>query len=148
MNALRVLVILALVFFASTAAAEPRFVAVDVYVISDKPLAAWQFSFEGGNAGLKVVGIENGDAAVFEDAPYYDRQAVAAGTADRVVVADYSLADVATLPIGRVRVATLHLMLNGDEPPDFDAHLAVAATYGGKHIEAKISLEISSGSEQ
>ena len=145
---LRTVIALLLLGLAGIAGAEPRFIAVDVYIESDAPLAAWQFEFVDHKNATMVVGIENGDSAVFHTAPYYDREAVAGGSADRIVVADYSLAKRAELPVGRVRVATLHLMVSGDAEPDFASTLSVAATYGGSNIDAEISVEISGGREQ
>jgi len=76
--------------------------------------------------------------ATFRRAPYYDREAVAQGSASSIVVADYSLADADLLPVGRFRLATLHLMLRGE--PNFELRLVKATTPGGRAIHASISL--------
>ena len=115
----------------------PRFVAVDVYLSVDEPLAAWQFELADANGVTTIVGVENGDAAAFGDAPYYDRDAIEAGRAGRVIVADFSLD--ANLPRGRVRVATLHLMLDGE--PEFKLTLKTATARDGSPLEATITLE-------
>lgn len=146
MSTIRSILVVLLLTVANGAAAEPRFVAVDVFIDSAAPLAAWQFEFSDLNNATKVVGIENGDVAAFNRAPFYDRDAVAGGNADRIVVADYSLTSRSDLPTGRIRVATLHLMVSG--ATDFASKLIVAATHGGKSIEAEISVEISAGREQ
>lgn len=138
--------LVALLALARAASADTSFMAVDVYVQSDQPLAAWQFEFSDQNKATRIVGIENGDSRVFHPAPYYDRDALARGDAERVVVADYSLAGRRELPTGRIRVATLHLMVSGDT--DFASSLIVATTHGGKSIEAEISVEISAGREE
>ena len=117
--------------------AAPRFVAVDVYLSVVEPLAAWQFELADANSATTIVGVENGDAAAFGDAPYYDRDAVESGRAERVIVADYSLE--ADLPSGRVRVATLHLMLDGE--PEFILTLKAATTRDGNPLDATITLE-------
>ena len=117
--------------------AAPRFVAVDVYLSVDEPLAAWQFEFADANGVTTIVGVENGDAAAFGDAPYYDRDAIEAGRAERVIVADFSLD--ANLPSGRVRVATLHLMLDGET--EFKLTLETATARDGRQREATIMLE-------
>ena len=117
--------------------AAPRFVAVDVYLSVDAPLAAWQFEFADANGATKIVGVENGDAAAFGDAPYYDRGAIESGRAERVVVADFSLD--ADLPRGRVRIATLHLMLDGE--PDFKLTLKAATARDGTPLDATLALE-------
>lgn len=124
-----------------------RFSSVDIYIDSAEPIAAWQLEFAATSGVIHVVGVENGESGVFGDAPYYDREAVEQGRADRIVVADYSLADVSALPHGRVRVATLHLMVSGDDQPTFGTRLIVATTHDGNRIDAEISLEFSDGSK-
>lgn len=120
--------------------AEARFMPVEVFLDSPEPVAAWQFELKDRNASMKVVGVENGGSDVFQRAPYYDREAVTRGDANRIVVADYSLAEENELPSGRVRVATLHLMLDGDA--DFELNLVTANTADGRPIEAAtVSLQ-------
>ncbi|MDE0444113.1 MAG: hypothetical protein OXL38_18640 [Gammaproteobacteria bacterium] len=120
--------------------AEERFMPVEVFVDSPEPVAAWQFELKDRNASMKVVGVENGGSDVFQRAPYYDREAVTRGEAHRIVVADYSLAEESELPSGRVRVATLHLMLDGDA--DFELTLVAATTADGRPIDtATVSLQ-------
>ena len=125
-----------------------RFLAVDVFLDSPIPVAAWQFELTETIGMMKVVGIEAGDSAVFGDAPYYDREAVRLGTADRIVVADFSLADEDELPSGRIRVATIHIMLSGDAQPEFEVTLVTANSFGGQTIGAAISLDAPNGREQ
>ena len=125
-----------------------RFAAVDVYLDSAEPVAAWQFELSDRTDGMKIVGVEQGDSPAYGRAPYYDREAVRLGEADRIIVADYSLADVAELPSGRVRVATVHLMLNSDDDADFDLFLVTATTYDGVVTDTRISLDVRTGSEQ
>ena len=48
------------------------------------------------------------------------------------MVADYSLVDESLLPVGRVHLATLHLVLEGE--PDFDLRLITATTPEGRAI--------------
>lgn len=120
--------------------ASPRFVPVNVFLDSPEPVAAWQFELKDRNASMKVVGVENGDSDAFQPAPYYDRDAVTRGDADRIVVADYSLAEASELPSGRVRVATVHVMLDGDA--DFELNLVTANAADGRPIKkATASLE-------
>lgn len=123
--------------------AAPRFVPVEVYLDSPEPVAAWQFEFADRAGAMKVVGIERGGHDAFPRAPYYDRDAVAGGTAPRIVVADYSLVLESALPRGRFRLATLHLMLQGE--PDFALRLVTATTPDGAPIDASIALGDSPG---
>ena len=125
-----------------------RFAAVDVYLDSAEPVAAWQFELSDRTDGMKIVGVEQGDSPAYARAPYYDREAVRLGEADRIIVADYSLADAIELPSGRVRIATVHLLLNGDDDADFNLLLVTATTYDGVVTDARISLDIRTGSEQ
>ena len=123
---------------ASAGVAQPdeaissRFVPVGVYLESPEPVAAWQFELADGAGVTKVVGIEGGGHPAYPRTPYYDRDA------DRVVVADYSLAEEDALPRVRVRLATLHLMLEGD--PDFALRLVTATTAAGRRIDASVTF--------
>lgn len=149
-NSIFALVLLSLGTFGYSYADEAniRFTAVDVYLDSAEPVAAWQFEL-GDRAGvMKVVGVEQGDSPAYAHAPYYDREAVRLGEADRIIVADYSLADVVELPSGRVRVATVHLMLSSDDDADFNLFLVTATTYDGVVTDARISFDVRTGSEQ
>ena len=119
-------------------AASLRFVPLAIHLDSPAAVAAWQFELKDRNGAMKVVGVENGGHPAFPRAPYYDREAVAGGGASRIVVADYSLADESLLPVGRVHLATLHLMLEGE--PDFELHLITATTPEGSAIDASISF--------
>lgn len=122
-----------------SANAAPRFVAVDIILESSEPVAAWQFELRNWNAGMSVVGIENGDSAAFNSVPFYDRDSVTAGNADWVIVADYSLAAANELPSGNIRIATVHLMFeNGDV--EFDLKLITANAPDGRRIDATIRL--------
>ena len=118
-----------------------RFAVVDVYVDSAEPLAAWQFELRERKGSMQVVGVENGESASYDTAPYYDRTAVERGAADRIVVASFSLRSAAELPIGRARVATVHVRLVGEEDPNYELRLVAAAAADGRPIDATISLD-------
>ena len=115
---------------------SPRFMPVDVVLDSAEPVAAWQFELTGRQGAIKVVGVESGDSAAFEDPPYYDREATQAGEVERLVVADYSLADADMLPVGRTRIATVHVMVVGE--PDLELTLVTAKTADGRSVDASI----------
>ena len=127
---------------------DMRFASVDIYLTSAAPVAAWQFELNDRNGAMKIVGVENGESPAFERAPYYDREAVQLGTADRIIVADFSLDDKEQLPTGRLRIATLHLALSATQEPEFDLQLVTAATHDGQVIGASIDLVRPTGSEQ
>ena len=149
MKTLRLIIFLVAVAPSPIALAQDiRFAAVDVYLDSTEPVAAWQFELSERRGMMKVVGVEQGESAAFERVPYYDREAVRQGQADRIIVADYSLADINDLPSGRSRIATIHLMLSGDSDADFNLQLVTATTYDGEVMDARISLAVRTGSEQ
>ena len=125
--------------------AAPRFAVVDVYLNSDEPLAAWQFELAESAGLMQVVGIEGGEADVFSEPPYYDRDAVQGGTADRIIVASFTTEALTALPIGRTRVATVHVRLGGSATPDYDLRLVAAGAPDGRSIDADISLDTRSG---
>jgi|SRR5690606_13056592 len=132
----------------SAGSAVPVFDVVDVYVDSDRPLAAWQFELEETGGRMQVVGVEGGDAAPFADAPYYDRAAVDGGTADRIIVASFSTRSAAELPSGRTRVARVHVRLGAGAEPDYRLTLTAAGASDGSPIDAEISFDTRNGRRQ
>ena len=149
MKAISTLIISACLCFASGALAENdlQFAAVEIYLNTSEPVAAWQFELSDRSGTMKVVGVEGGESEAYRRAPYYDREAVRLGAADHVVVADYSLADVDDLPSGRTRIATIHLMLDSEDDQDIELTLITATTHDGQVINASISLVSRTGSE-
>ena len=149
MRAISSFVFCACLCFASSALAENalRFAAVDIYLETAESVAAWQFELSDKYGKMKVVGVESGESAAYQRAPYYDREAVRLGEADRIVVADYSLADIDELPSGRTRIATIHLMLDSEDDQDIEPTLITATTHDGRVIDASISLVLRTGSE-
>ncbi len=118
-----------------------RFETIDIYLDSAEPVAAWQFEFDEQNGLMAVVGVENGSSNAFSEAPYFDRDAVQLGRADRIIVADYSLEPKESLPVGRIRLATIHVRLSGDDLPEFQLSLVAAASADGKSVNASISMD-------
>src|SRR6266478_811255 len=95
-----------------------HFCAVDIYLDSrGAPLAAYQIEFLVTNSVGKIVGIEGGDHTAFRTPPHYDPKAI---QGERVIIAAFSLFSASALPTGRTRVATIHLMISGKVPPQFD----------------------------
>jgi hypothetical protein len=117
-------------------AERTRFEAVDVYVDSGKvPLAAWQFELAAESGNAIIVGVEGGEHAAFAEPPYYDPAALSKG---RIIIASFSTGD--DLPVGRTRVARLHMQVTGDTPPDYAVRLQVAASKDGERIDATASV--------
>ena len=122
--------------------AAVRFAALDIYLDASEPFAAWQFELSAGTGQMLVVGVENGESAAFEGTPYYDLEAVRAGVAERIIVADFTIKPASELPSGRVRIATVHVRLNGPAAPDYALRLITAANEAGEPIMASIHLDI------
>ena len=119
--------------------AAPVFRAVDVYVDSqDKPLAAYQLEFTAPQGSVKIVGIEGGEHRAFTNPPAYDPKAM---QNDRVILAAFSTNAVRDLPVGRTRVATIHVQAAANAPVDFSIRLGVAADPEGTVIRAKASVQ-------
>jgi hypothetical protein len=116
-------------------AATTRFSWVDVYVDSgDWPLAAYQIELGATAGDFRIVGVEGGDDPAFAEPPFYDPAALQAG---RVILAAYSVED--ELPTGRIRVARVHVMLDGPTP-EFAAWLDVAATVDGGRLDVQVDV--------
>ena len=107
-----------------------QFTAVDVYVDSPKPLAAWQLEIR---TDATIVGVEGGAPKAFAEPPFYDPKALQGG---RIVLAAFTTD--AAPPSGRIRVARLHLQERGVSP--LSAHEIVAAAPGGARLDVKVEL--------
>lgn len=125
--------------------AKVRFAALDVHLESTEPVAAWQFELSESGGRMRVVGVENGDSPAFARAPYYDRKAVSDGRADRIIVADFTLRSGKEIPVGRVRIATVHVRLAGDSEPEYVLRLVTAGNAEGEPVHATIHLNDRSG---
>lgn len=125
---------------APVADAAVRFASVDVFVDSPEPLAAWQFELTDASGSMLIVGVENGDSAAFGDAPYFDLEAVQAGSAERIVVADFNADPGAELPEGATRIATVHVRYGAQIDPDYQIRLMAAGNAAGERIDAAIRL--------
>lgn len=126
-------------------AAQPQagvFTTVDVFVVSETPVAAWQVELTERGGSMQIVGIERGDDATFRDPPFYDRVVLERQVTDRVVLASFSLSGADALQRGRVRVARLHVRTTGGAEPDYEARLVAAGAADGRPIAAQLSLEI------
>lgn len=122
-----------------------RFAALDVHLESAEPVAAWQFELSEAAGRMRVVGVENGDIPAFARAPYYDRKAVNDGRADRIIVADFTLRSGNELPVGRFRIATVHVRLTGDSEPEYVLRLVTAGNAEGEPVPATVHLDIQPG---
>lgn len=121
---------------------QPRFSYVDIFIDShDKSLGAYQFELKTASGQMTVVGIEGAAAGPFAKMPpYYDPAALGH---DRVIIAAFSTD--AGLPVGRTRVARIHVMIEGlpeDSKPKYDVKLSVAADASGNPLQdSGVSIE-------
>ena len=143
----RVLHAVLAVLFAATVlstTAQPEasyFTTVDLFVVSDAPVAAWQVELTERRGAMQIVGIERGDDSTFRDPPYYDRAALDRSATDRIVLASFSLSDAAQLQSGRVRIARVHVRMTGAAAADYEARLVAAGTADGRPIDAQLNIE-------
>ena len=115
-----------------------RFETVDVFVdTTDKALAAYQLEFFATAGGAKIAGIEGGAHPAFATPPYYDPKAM---QEERVILAAFTTEDAAALPVGRTRVATIHLQ-TGPDPAEFQVQLQAAADAAGETIVARVTFQ-------
>ena len=111
-----------------------RFQWVDVYVATDGwSLGAWQAEVTVAAGAAKLAGVEGGEGA-FAEAPEYDAAALSGG---RIVIGGMTTADCAP---GKVRVARLHVMVEGDAAARFEATLTAAGDSTGSRRAAEVSL--------
>ena len=121
-----------------------RFAQLHIYLDSgNRALAAYQFELKAtagrpalAKAGVKIVGVENGEHPAFEEPPYYDPAALAK---DRIIIAAFSTDE--NLPKGRTRITTIQLQIIGDAEPEYELELTVAGDANGNEIPAKITYE-------
>lgn len=117
-------------------AAEGRFTFVDIYAdCGATPLAAYQIELLATHGTFKIVGIEGGAHPAFAEPPYYDPAAL---YHERVILAAFSTDD--DLPVGRTRVARVHVLLEA-ETPVYAVKLMAAATADGTPIDLGLEVE-------
>jgi hypothetical protein len=113
-----------------------RFAPLEIYIDSNKQvLAAFQFELKAVTGQIKIVGVEGGEHEAFEEPPYYDPAALAN---DRIIIAAFNTG--IDLPVGRTRIATVHLQIIGDIQPEYEINLTVSADSEGQQIDATISI--------
>jgi len=119
--------------YASSAAdGGVRFAPVAIALDVDEPLAAYQVELVVTRGEATIVGVEGGDAAGFDGAPYYDPAALQGG---RIVIGAFSTDHV--LNRGRHRVAALHMREAGPEPAEYELRLVAAASASGERAAAR-----------
>lgn len=116
---------------------QARFAFVDIFVdAGHQPLAAYQVELKVREGDARIVGIEGGDHSAFRNPPYYDPKAL---MQERVILAAFNTGG--DLPMGRTRVARVHLRIAGDAEPVYAVELRTAASAAGAEISAVVSIE-------
>lgn len=108
-----------------------RFRTAEIFIDSgEEKMTAWQVEVLYDKESVAIVGLEGGDA-VFAQPPYYDPKGMDGG---RIVIAAFTTDD-EKAPVGKFRVARLHLRISGPEP-EMTIRLIAAAKPGGEKIPA------------
>jgi hypothetical protein len=114
-----------------------HFTAVDIYIdAGDQPLAAYQLELSAGTGAFRIVALESGEHPAFSRPPYYDPAAL---SRRRIIIAAFSTDD--HLPTGKTRVARVHLQTIGNQTPQYNVRLHLAATADGKKIPAAVGVQ-------
>ncbi len=114
-----------------------HFAPLHIYLDSgEELLAAFQFELKAAAGQIKIVGVEGGGHPAFTEPAYYDPAALAN---DRIIIADFNTGS--NLPTGKTRIATIHLQIIGEQEPEYELELTVAADADGNEIPAEITFE-------
>lgn len=114
-----------------------RFTYFDVFInAGDAPLGAYQIDIRDLSGKSVIVGVEGGAHDAYKTPPYYDPAALY--NEGRIILAAYTTGDDA--PTGKTRVARLHLQIDGEQAPDFDVQLIVAADADGQEFDATATI--------
>jgi len=137
------ILLLTVATFAHGSSEDPpvRFTFINVYVSAVEPLAAYQVELHDDAHAATIVGIEGGEHPAFTAPPFYDPAAM---SGERVILAAFTTQ--ADLPVGRTRVARVHVQITGMKPPSFVATLTTAGTIGAKKINATVQIAEGVGS--
>jgi hypothetical protein len=114
-----------------------HFAPLYIYLDSgEELLAAFQLELKATAGQIEIVGVEGGEHPAFVEPAYYDPAALAN---DRITIADFNTGS--DLPIGKTRIATIHLQITGEDEPQYELELTVAADADGNEIPAEITFE-------
>lgn len=119
-----------------------RFKAVDIVLdTGESLLGAYQVEIvakAGGTPALPgkitLVGVEGGDHAAFKSAPHYDPAALHEDQLkDRIILAAFNTG--ADLPKGKIRIARIHIQVEGADPT-YTVTVKAAASADGTRFDA------------
>lgn len=112
-------------------AGQVRFETLDIWLDSNgHPLTAYQVEMRYDKTRVKIVGVEGGDCRAFNPAPYYDPMGLSEG---RIIIGAFTTTH-EDAPIGRMRVARLHLRVAGSGEHYGPVRLMAAASPGGERL--------------
>lgn len=115
-----------------------RFTHYDVLIDSaDKPLGAYQVELTCSSTDARLVGVEGGEHAAFKEPPYYDPAALHNPRGARIILGAFNTGS--DLPIGKTRVARIHVQITG-AAPQFTVKLTAAADASAQPIDATPTL--------
>jgi hypothetical protein len=118
----------------------PRFAYLDVFIDPrGSALAAYQFELNVDQSAATIVGVEGGEHAAFNAAPYYDPAALTHG---RIIIAAFNTGS--ELPSARTRVARLHMRVTSSAP-EYRLSLEAAAGASGKKLEQAVISFVEKG---
>ena len=106
--------------------------------------AAYQLEFQARRGNVKIVGIEGGEKCrCSKSRRITTRKAM---QQERVIIAAFSTETEAKLPKQKTRVASIHVLVSGEESPDYAVKLTVAAGHSrGNKIKAPQTQRLPKG---
>lgn len=122
-------------------AREVRFRPLHIELDVSQPVSVWQVELVVVSGDARIVGVEGGTAEGFREPPYYDSAALLGG---RIVLAAFNTH--ISLPLGRHRVATVHVREAGPSPT-YELRLAAAAGPEGAPAAARAVLVVEEGAQ-
>ena len=127
--------LLLLTLLAASGAEKEEFRTVDL-VLDSGAVAFAAYQVEVECPGGSIVGVEGGEHPALTEPPAYDPKAL---RKNRIILAWTSLKPDGQLPMGQVRIATLHLMQKKTQK--LKARLVVAGDRNARPIEATLSIK-------
>ena len=132
------LLILCLALCLRASIAAESFEVYDLYIDSgSKPLAAYQVSIRAPKQ-VQIISVEGGDHIAFQRPPFHDPKAI---QSHLIRLAAFSVRAPEKLPVGRTRVASLHVQVTGSNSPEFHVELEVASNHKAEKITCKIQIQ-------
>jgi hypothetical protein len=107
------------------------FAVYDLYIDSQEPLAAYQVKISDRNRSAKILSVEGGEHTAYRQPPHFDPKAIQKNI---IKLGAFRADKSENLPIGKTRVASLHVEIFEGRQPDFEVVVEAAARPGGQTI--------------